>query len=81
MKESICNNVSIILVKQIYYITEKRQHRQCIKDIGNALPPPPKKIYVVECELYSAYYRDMQFLSFYITNILSNDVVIWRSTQ
>ncbi len=45
MKESICNNVSIILVKLIHYITEKRQHRQCIKDIGIALapPPPPKK--------------------------------------
>ncbi len=44
MKESICNNVSIILVKQIHYMTEKRQHRECIKDIGNALsPPPPKK--------------------------------------
>ncbi len=75
MKES--NNVSIILVKQIHYITEKRQHRQCIKDIGNALSPsPPKKIYVVECRLYSAYYRDIQFISVYITNILSNDVVI-----
>ncbi len=42
MKESICNNVSIILVKQIHYITEKRQHRQCIQDIGNALSLPPK---------------------------------------
>ncbi len=24
MKETICNNVSIILVKQIHYITEKK---------------------------------------------------------
>ncbi len=64
-EKSICNNIRIILVNQIHYITEKRQYRQCMKDIDNA---PPRKTHLVECELHSAYYRDIQFISVYITN-------------
>ncbi len=76
MKKSICN-ISIMLVKQIHYITEKGRIGSASRKLVMLSPPLH---HVVEGELRSAYYKDIQFISVYITCILSNNVVIWRST-
>ncbi len=77
MKKAFCDNISMILFKQIHYITEKGS-------IGSAymilVMPFPQKPHVVVCELHSAYYTERQFISVYIRCTFLNNV-IWRSTK